>query len=276
MNADVPGAYISEELNECARAYEKVTSSFLQDRGMTIRLKYDQEGSFISSPAYSGIIDRLPRLDRHLEFLTPDTIRDVIFEVRKLAINTGLHWKLWYLLYQKISGMEKSSNLVLASCRQYPQYEELLKRTGSYWASILSTLGKKDEQYPEKKRETLKEIMQFIQDDQLEMAMWTLISNASALVSCNPSYLCLKKTGAISDDEKRRRQEDECRDLLLEILDNHLQEEYSSMLAMFFQLPTSSGYPEEIQLRSLPWLQLLELFKKAFKISRLENSASFV
>ena len=76
--------------------------------------------------------------------------------------------------------------------------------------------------------------MQLIQDDQLEMAMWTLSSQVSALVSCNPSYLCFKKMGAISEDEKRRRQEEECRNLLLEILDNHLQEEYSSMLAMFF------------------------------------------
>ena len=240
---------------------------------MAIHLKYKQEGSFLSLPAYRGIVDRLPRLDRHLEFLTPDTIRDVIFEVMKLAINTGLNWKLWYLLYQKIPGMERSSNLVLASCRQYPRYEELLKRTGSYWTATLSTLTKRDEKYPEKKREALLEIMKLIQDDSLEMAILTLMSYASALVSCNPSFICSRKTGTISESERKSRQEEECRNLLLEILDSYLKNEYAAMLKMFFQAATSSGFTEEIQMRSLPWVELLEYFKKAYKVSRLGDTA---
>ena len=99
--------------------------------------------------------------------------------------------------------MEQSSNLVFASCRQYPQREELLKSTGAYWTLILSTLAKRDDRYPVKKAEVLQEIMRLIQDDQLEMTMLMLTSCTADLVNCNPSYLCSKKTGAVSEDKKR-------------------------------------------------------------------------
>ena len=77
LKADVPGTFIGEELDACAAAYETTTNNFLQDGNMVTRLKHEQEGSFLSSPAYRApletVVPPLPEDPGNGEILKPGT-----------------------------------------------------------------------------------------------------------------------------------------------------------------------------------------------------------
>ena len=158
--------------------------------------------------------------------------------------------------------MNAHIKLVNASCRQYPKWEELLEMTGSFWCNTLSQLCHCNMRHCAKRDEIMKD---HIQANNIDLGILTLSNSASDLVACNPSYICAKQSGAIPEEEIGRKREEECRNMLLILLDKYLPTTYRHMLSMYYQSPESNGQTEENAMRSMPWLGLMALFKKACK-----------
>ena len=91
----------------------------------------------------------------------------------------GVHWKLWPLLYRKIKGINVHMRLVTASCQQYPEWAELLEMTGSFWCDTLSQLCRRNVRHTVKRDEILKEVLNHIQANNIDLGILTLSTSAS-------------------------------------------------------------------------------------------------
>ena len=121
----------------------------------------------------------------------------------------------------------------------------------------------------------MKLILEHIQANKVDQAILTLTNSATDLVACNPSYIHARTSGAISKDELGRKCEEECRTLLLIILDKYQPAIYRQMVEIYYQSPESNGQTEENAMRAMPWAGLMALFKKACKIEDLKNTAAY-
>ena len=78
-------------------------------------------------------------------------------------------------------------------------------------------------------------ILENIQANKINEAILTLTNSATNLVACNPSYIHARTSGAISEEELGRKHEDECRTLLLIILDEYQPAIYCQMVEIYYQ-----------------------------------------
>ena len=95
-------------------------------------------------------------------------------------------------------------------------------------------------------------ILENIQANKIDQAILTMTNSATDLIACNPSYIHAQASGAISKEELGRKREDECRTMLLMILDQYLHSLYGQMLTMYYQSPESNGRTDENAMRAMP------------------------
>ena len=186
----------------------------------------------------------------------------------------GIAWKLWNHMFRRIKGGGGNhTRTVETTCKNYPKWAELLKMTGSFWVNTLSQLAKQDVKHKDKRTEVINKFLELVQAGKVDEATLHLTNSATDLLACR----ALPKPtngNTLTEGDLAWRREDECRQTLLHILDEHLTEVYAKMLQMYYNQNTH-GLQDEKSMREQPWGDLISSFKRAHKINELEHGSKF-
>ena len=178
-------------------------------------------------------------------------------------------------MYKRLKGGGNHARTVEITCKQHPKWQELLKMTGSFWSNTLSQLGRRDVKHKDKRTEVIKHFLELIQAGKVDEATLYLTNSATDLLACSAGYVRPNNMKALSEGDLAWRREDECRNTMLYILDEHLPNIYAKMLTLYYNKADATGYADEKMMRGQPWGELVSSFKKAYKIEAIEHGAKF-
>ena len=272
---------LGKELDTCvvawkeARLYESMFNKAATHKELTLR--YPSEADFLKQgQTIKYIRENSPTMEKPLKDISAASLERHLHECIKFAMNQGMHYNLWNIVYGNDPNMRPYVDTVKRAAAQFPKYREVLEKLSAFWVQSLKSHVSQNINYESKRKDYLSRILKDVLTGEIASAIVYLRSEAETLKTFNPCYVTEVKNEGLTEELQAQGTEREIRTALLSLLsgpDAPLDHIWQEIVQNHFRENPAGLERGPSGVQFLPLEDLISRFRNACEIQGfLENN----